>query len=577
MNRGDVEKILSNEGFSINECGEVINIKNEKITNIIPIPIEQVVIKSTDSSQMYAKLNVVIDAEKEISNIMLPAIDVSSLKWIPLYLGMDAIVYPGKEKEFLLLVKKLFKYTTTINQYSSTGWVKNSNGEYNYLDSKGAIDDENIIVSIDNHLSNYQISREDINIKLAAEASLQLLEVVDKGIAYVLLSLVFLTPLLEFIGQKSKLPEFVVWLYGFTGTRKTSIAKLFASHFGDFNNRVSASFDDTYASMELKAHILKDSLMILDDFCPQQSYKETQNINTIAEKIVRAYGDRTSRARLSVSLESKTQFIPRGMLLVTGETLVPGNSTVARIVPLELKQDSVNLEQLTNAQDNVELLSICMREYISWLKEEFTNSKDELLDCINENYKFYLQLIKENAVETHGRTYEAFAWLLVGMNMMYQFYDNKGIVSDDKANEEINEAKEKFLEIIRLKDENSKIEDPVELFLDTIKELITSKALTIQNLDDGEIYGNPYKPIDGFLDSEYYYFNGSNINGTVNSKLRRAGIYFQLPMRGLLRELANRQIIKVEEKTNLPKKTIKYNDGNMTRTRMLHIRREFLC
>lgn len=188
-------------------------------------------------------------------------------------------------REFIIFIKKLFANVEVTSQYSHTGWIKSQCGTYEYLDYCGAIHNQEIEVEMDEHFKSYEFSRKETDIKLAAQQSLDLLNVVDKGTGYILLGLVFLCPLLEFIGDGLKLPEFVVWLYGFTGTRKTTIAKLFASHFGNFENRVSASFNDTYTSIELKAHKLKSSLMLLDDFCPQQSYKETQNINTIAEKL----------------------------------------------------------------------------------------------------------------------------------------------------------------------------------------------------------------------------------------------------------------------------------------------------
>lgn len=390
------------------------------------------------------------------------------------------------------------------------------------------------------------------------------------------MALVFLCPLLEYIGKVSKLPEFVVWLYGFTGTRKTTIAKLFASYFGDFDNRVTASFNDTYSSIELKAYKLKDSLMFLDDFCPQQSFKETQNINTIAEKIVRAYGDRTSRVRLNVTMESQTQFIPRGMALITGETIVPGNSTVARVVPLELKKESVNLEQLTEAQKNTELLTVVMREYILWIANEVDSNRADFLETIKENYKCFLDEIKVEAIETHGRTYEAFAWLLVALDMMYQFHCSHGVISKDEADEDIEEAKSGFLELIKAKHELSKSDNPVDLFIETIKEFITSKEITLKNIENGEVIGNQYKPMDGYFDSEFYYFNANNIYGLVRSKLLKAGIYLQLPVRGLLKALADNGVIKVEDTSNLPKKSIKNGEGTNLRPRMLHIRKEFL-
>lgn len=576
MNKNDVTNILAREGYKYTEHGQIMNNKNSPVTNIIIIPNRQVRFIKNGMYEIYIVVSVVIDGDKEVDDIKLSASEVSNLKWIPSYLGMDAIIYPGQEKEFLLIIKKLFRYVETIEQHSNTGWVKSVSGEYEYLDYYGAIGEETIKVEMDEHFRNYKISRNEADVSLATQKSLDLLNVVDEGIAYILLGLVYLCPLLEFIGKVLKLPEFVVWLYGFTGTRKTTIGKLFLSHFGSFENRVTASFNDTYSSIELKSYKLKDSLMILDDFCPQQSHKETQNVNTVAEKIVRACGDRTSRGRLTVTMESQTQFIPRGMTLITGETIVPGNSTLARIVQVELKKDSVNLEALTEAQLNIESLSISMRNYILWIKKEVNSNYEEFLEAIKDNYYYYLNELRVNAISTHGRTYESFAWLLVGLDMMYQFYVEVGIITTKKADESIERAKLEFLDHIKMKHENSKEDNPVELFLETIKELITSKSVTMKNIETGEVVGNQYKSIDGFYDSEYYYFNSNNIYGVVRSKLQKAGVYLQLPIKGLLKALADVNVIKVEDKNNLPKKTIKNDDGSNSRPRMLHIKKEYL-
>lgn len=576
MNRNKVEAILVKENYKIKSIGEIVNAKNDPIANIIPIPKKQVRVKKEIQDEVYIEISFIIDGNKQIDNIKLTALDMTNAKWVTSYLGMDAIVYPGKEKEFLLIIKKLFRHVETVQEYSNIGWIKQSNGQYKYLDYNGSLGDGDIKVNIEDNFSKYTFPRENGDIGVAINQVLGLLEVVEKRIAYILLSLVYLCPLLEFIGHKSKLPEFVVWLYGFTGTHKTTIAKLFLSHFGNFNSGVPASFNDIYASIERKAYKLKDSLLLLDDFCPQQSYRETQNINTIAEKVVRAYGDRTSRGRLTVTMESQTQFIPRGMMIITGESTVPGNSTAARLIPISLNKDNVNLNKLTEAQEHTDLLGISMREYILWIEKEANSNCEDFVDTLNENYKVWLDDIRENAVETHGRSYEAVAWLLVALDLMYQFFCSIGVVKEEEAGLALEEARDEFLELIKVKDELTKAENPIDLFLDTIKDLLTSQSITVKDLDSGEVIGNKYKAIEGYCDSEYYYFNSNTIYGLVKIKLSKAGIYFQLPIRALLKQLADEDIIKVEDKNNLPKKTIKNEDGTSTRLRLIHIKRQYL-
>lgn len=560
-------------GYKYTTSGEIIDNKNSPISNVLIIPKYQIRVEETQ--EMYAVVSALIDGNKVVENIKLPAVELTNLKWISSWLGLDAIVYPRKKQEFLLLMKNLFRNAEVKKIYSSTGWVKDNEDKYEYIDYGGGIEDTIIEVELDSYLSNYTIARKDINVIEATKASHNILNVVDKKIAYTLLGLTYLCPLMEFAGKVVKLPEFVVWMHGFTGTRKTSLAKLILSHFGDFNNKVPASFNDTYSSIEIKSHMLKDTLIVLDDFCPQQSYKETQNINTIAEKIVRAYGDRTSRGRATIGLENQKQFVPRGMMLITGETIVPGNSTVARLVPLELKSDSINLSELSELQKNVEYLSVSMREYIKWIKNEVNTDYSAFLDAIKSLYNGYLEELRSNSISTHGRTYEAFAWLLLGLEMMYQLFENVGLLTKEESEEHIKEAKEEFIKQIKINHENSKNNDPVELFLDTIKELMTTKEITLKDLDNNMILGNRYT-VNGFYDSEYFYFNSNDIYGIVRSKLQKSGEYLQLPVRALLKVLAERNIIKVEEKSNLPKKTIINDYGSTSRVRMLHIKREFL-
>lgn len=140
--------------------------------------------------------------------------------------------------------------------------------------------------------------------------------------------------------------------------------------------------------------------------------------------------------------------------------------------------------------------------------------------------------------------------------MMYQFFESIGLLTEEETDIELEEARIEFINQIKISHENSKSNDPVELFLNTIKELITTKEITLRDLDNDVVTGNKYKAINGFFDSEYFYFNSNDIYGIVRTKLQKSGEYLQLPIRALLKALADKDIIKGEEKTNLPKKLL---------------------
>uniref|UniRef100_UPI001BC88BCC hypothetical protein n=1 Tax=Acinetobacter baumannii TaxID=470 RepID=UPI001BC88BCC len=82
-------------------------------------------------------------------------------------------------------------------------------------------------VDIGDHLSNYFLPSEIVDIDRACKASLNLLEVADYEVTVPLLALVYLSPLLQAIKDVGKMPEFVVWLFGTTCSRKTSLARVF--------------------------------------------------------------------------------------------------------------------------------------------------------------------------------------------------------------------------------------------------------------------------------------------------------------------------------------------------------------
>lgn len=85
-------------GYKYTPEGEIIDSKNNKISNIVIIPKYQ--IRMEETNEMYAVISAVIDGCKVIENIKLPAAELATIKWIPSYLGLDAIVYPRKKQEF---------------------------------------------------------------------------------------------------------------------------------------------------------------------------------------------------------------------------------------------------------------------------------------------------------------------------------------------------------------------------------------------------------------------------------------------------------------------------------------------
>ncbi|WP_215634792.1 DUF927 domain-containing protein [Clostridium baratii] len=574
MNIDNTKEKLINSGYSITNDGKVISKNNKIITNTIPSIKKQITKRSSNKEEKYIEIGALTNG-KILTPICIKTKELDNVKWVNEKWGLDVIVYPRMEKEFLLMLKEIDKDVKNEIVVDSIGW-NNECGKYSYLFSNETIGDTNIRAEVDEHLRNYKLtSKRSKNLKKDCKKSLDLIHIVNKKISFVLLGLVYLSPLLEFIKLSTKLPEFVTWIYGSTGSGKTTLARQFLAHFGDFKNSLPASFNDTYSSIELKAHRVKDALMVLDDYCPQASYKESQAMDTTAEKIIRAVCDRVSRGRMNINLESQQQFIPRGMLLITGETLISGHSTVERLIPLEIKRNDINWDKMSKSQNDMEALSRCMRGYIEYLLEQANDDINSLSEIIVSNYNEYLKFFRENSAPSHGRTYEAFAWVATGLNIGMQFFRDIELITEDDISKYMEEALEKFLDIIYMKSSNVAENKPSKIFIESLKDIVSSSTISILNLDTREVTGST-KCIKGYCDSEYYYFNYSEIFSIVNQRLKNEKVYLPFNSRKMLKELTNDDVILKDSNGGNPKKVIIDEHGVKQRQRFLCVKKNFL-
>lgn len=570
-------QILKNYNFSVTKQNYLIDSDGNKVSNFIPIIIGQYIIGQGRDRRAGIVLMGIDEYGNELETINIEAQDIDSLKWIKNSWGFQYKVFPKMKEQFLEVLEILVVNSITKKMSDQIGWVKD-NEKYSYLHTRGVIGESDKEVDVGDHLNNYFLPSEIVDIQKACQASLNLLEVADYEVTVPLLGLVYLSPLLQAIKDAGKMPEFVVWLFGTTGSRKTSLARVFLSHFGDFTNSLPATFNDTYASIELKSHAIKDSLNLIDDYAPKQTRKHKDSQDEIAEKSIRAYGDRVSRGRANSNMVSQKQYIPRGMLLITGESIIRGNSTNARLIALELNKDSVNLRLLKEMQDKIKLLNESMRGYIEWLLPQMNDKKDFIGDVLIgyfNSYKSKME-IKYSDKSIHGRTVEGCAWLKVGALSMLSYFEENSILSEEDF-EEYMGIFDKYIEKILLKqDEITKCSSPLEEFLTILKESLDSNSIKINNLIDGSVAvddDNTY----GYKDDDYYYFYPDKIYNYLISKQSKSGNYVSLTKNALFKILKENGVIKIEKDGNSPKKVIKVrcdNDESIykeKRPRLLHI------
>jgi hypothetical protein len=407
--------------------------------------------------------------KQPLPKLEVPANNFASMGWIFKW-GTRAILEPGQTiKDYCRhAIQSESRDVKTMTHYGHTGW-REVNGEQVYLHANGAIgaDAGGISVRLSRELQRYRFPVPPFipdSAEPSLRASLALLDIGDRAVTLPLWCGVYLAPLTSLISQK---PNFSLYLYGCSGTYKTSVAILFLSHFGEFNGiECLSNLDDSIGILEKRSFILKDTLHVVDDFHPSNRKNDALGAEHIVQRLIRGYSNRTARGRLNPDMTERGRYEPRGMLLLTAEELPTLESTLARVAVTEFGERSINKESLTEAQGKAPLLAQAMALYIGWVKENMA----AIVSAFPERF----QILRTRAASegSHRKLPEQAAFLGFALETAVNFFTEKKILSDSQAKELVDEGWSIFGSLAARQQQRIKDDDPIQLFTDVIQTLL---------------------------------------------------------------------------------------------------------
>lgn len=557
MNKSSIIEAYKELNFKLTDDNTIYNLSNKIICNFIPNVKYQKII----DNKIYLCIDGTGIKGEKLPEILLDSYIINKPNWVIDRFGFKYFIDKKCIDDFMKLIQLLSIKVETKLIYNHTGWIKQNN-KWGYLHGAGCIGNIDAEVYLDESINNYILPDKITDLDKACKQSLKLIDILSDNMGIIPLSVVYLAPVIDLVSTKIKPPEFVLWIWGKTGSRKTSLSKAFLSHFGDFTRKIPATFNDTVTSIELKGNLLKDTLYLCDDYAPKQEYKEEKIQDSKAELILRMYGDRVGKSRSSNKLDIKKNNEPRGMIFVTGEGIVSGESSNARLLSIEVCRNSVDLDILTDVQNNSHLLAESMRGYIEWILESIEDQDkfNEFISSIIEIFEDYKRQLNTKYRDiVHGRTIESCAWINLGYVLMLNYMYDKKIINDfDYYSEKFN------LSIDQLVDSQNKLISSNSIkgqFLNTLKELIDSKSLRIATLNSAnQVIETNLSNISGYKDDKYYYFYADKIYISVNKEYLKKGVNMGISQRALIKRLKEEGIIKVDSDNSLPKKVINERD-----------------
>lgn len=236
--------------------------------------------------------------------------------------------------------------------YQHTGYTE-VDGERIFLNNGHSITKDGLTdkynVALTGQLENYSFTNKKDSDRYSTLLKL-LPSIAPSQMVYAGLGLSFLTPLNAMLRECGIEPQFILYFTGKTGSRKTTIAKLFLNFFGNFNNGTppTASFRDTSNAVEKKFALTDSTLVLLDDRIPSTTAKIKAQMESMEQAVARQIGDRSGRARMNADGSLKVTYRPKCNLIITAEESFSnvGESAIARSISVEMKPGDIDLKAL---------------------------------------------------------------------------------------------------------------------------------------------------------------------------------------------------------------------------------------
>jgi len=281
--------------------------------------------------------------------IKVGASEFASLSWVLPNWGVQAVIRPGSSiKDDLRTAIQMQSNPEIETVFKHLGWTE-IDGEKAFLHAGGAItkkgNKKDVKVSLPPELSKYNLANCSSLVE-GVRATLDLAKLSKADITWPLI-VGTICPLFGPV-------DFAIHLTGRTGSFKSEVMSLFQSHYGEKMDarNLPGSWASTANALEAQAYLAANSAFVIDDFVPSGTSWQVRAYQTTADKIIRAQGNQSGRARLTDTSNLQATMYPRGIVLSTGEDTPEGHSVRARMLILELAPGDVDTATLTKAQAN---------------------------------------------------------------------------------------------------------------------------------------------------------------------------------------------------------------------------------
>lgn len=442
-----------------------------------------------------------------------------ALDWIPRHWGARVILYVPKGKAYLVaraIQEISLPELVQERVFTHTG-IRIINGVRGYLSASGFLTAEGLDTTtrVDLGLNNrrhYCLPAPPVGeaLKTAVRASLDFLKLGPLHVTAPLWASMYAAPLTEVRALYT-----VLWVYGATQSGKSTVAHLALTHFGSgfISGRqyhAPENWQSTTNTHEFAMFITKDAPLVIDDYAPQfSSAGESRDMGKKAQKLVRAVGNREARGRMQANmLTQQNSLLPRGLVLVTAELPLPGESTTGRMLYVPIDRGEVlplpgerARHALDQAQTDAEagLYAQAMSAYLRWLIANWDRIAPRFLELLDDS----LKMARQAHSDLPNRLPDYFALLDAAQQTALTAFYEMGVISLPEALEVIEGNAKALLKVVSNQGARVAAESPVRKFFEALDNLLERQKVYLAPRSAEIAFTPPYgADLIGYYDPE---------------------------------------------------------------------------
>ena len=241
--------------------------------------------------------------------------------------------------------------------------------------------------------------------------------------------------------------------------------------------RLPANWTDSANALEGIASVAKDTLLLVDEFTPSDAMS-TQQLHGKAERLFRAQANHTGRKRMRADTTLRPAKPPEGLVLATGEDIPSGQSLRSRIILIEHRPRSVNLEKLSACQNDAAagLYAQAMAGFVEWLAPQIGDIKGR--------WQQELAALRQKVSQSdmHSRTPENIASLALGWRYFLGFAIESKAMAPSEAMVCWMDVWEILKTVAATQGQHLAAAEPASRFLDLLRDALMSQKAYLRNI-----------------------------------------------------------------------------------------------